>query len=602
MKTPFLLLGIVLLSVAVARAFSCVCSPLECDVLTDEDCPGGLTWDPCKCCRVCARVEGEPCGGLFGFSGSCAEGLQCVIKNLLPHTREVDEGVCTKKPGRWRRHCPRGTVMSQAGCNLVGENGSSESENSLIAGKCVCGPAVPWCPDEPAPYNYKNLHECKLNLLAKIAYDDQFFNGVDKNGALSLECPGDSVQNEHGTGCICPATCPPPNCLPGQRASPISHPIPGTPGRCCTIYKCINALIQETTYCPGDSVLTDDGKCKCLDTCPPHTCNRNERPVQVRPAIPETPGSCCPLYKCIPLEPVSIVQEEGQKQGNCLHNGVVRRLGERWKESPCEHCVCQYDAVFSCQVTMCKSCENPIPADPGECCGHCPSNRDNSTLSPVRTCQNFDCHLHCENGYANDDNNCPMCKCAESKVVEAVTSTNEDERICPDLSHCGLNCALVKDEGGCPVCACQTTPFGEEKDQKEKKVCPEIKCALHCPRGLEMDENLCWICQCRDDCPPLNSCKKDCPFGYKLNKRGCPESKDNEVGGQQHSKGWGTIPITVIVVLALLCILLMVHTVRSRFRGRLAPSEASYSSYPPQYYKCVPAYDTQNHREKIVRL
>ncbi|XP_043463316.1 venom protein 302 [Leptopilina heterotoma] len=97
MRVPLVSLGgIVVLSFAVAKALSCVCSPLECDLLTEEDCPGGLTWDPCKCCKVCARVEGEPCGGLFGFSGSCAIGLQCVIKNLLHHAREVDEGICTK--------------------------------------------------------------------------------------------------------------------------------------------------------------------------------------------------------------------------------------------------------------------------------------------------------------------------------------------------------------------------------------------------------------------------------------------------------------------------------------------------------------------------
>jgi len=49
MRAPLLLLGgIVVLSLAVARALSCVCSPVECDVLTDEDCPGGLTWDPCR--------------------------------------------------------------------------------------------------------------------------------------------------------------------------------------------------------------------------------------------------------------------------------------------------------------------------------------------------------------------------------------------------------------------------------------------------------------------------------------------------------------------------------------------------------------------------
>lgn len=49
-----------------------------------------------RCCKVCARVEGEPCGGLFGFSGSCAVGLQCVIKNLRPPD-ELDEGICSSK-------------------------------------------------------------------------------------------------------------------------------------------------------------------------------------------------------------------------------------------------------------------------------------------------------------------------------------------------------------------------------------------------------------------------------------------------------------------------------------------------------------------------
>ena len=49
MRASLLLLGgIVVFSLAVARALSCVCSPFECDILTDDDCPGGLTWDPCR--------------------------------------------------------------------------------------------------------------------------------------------------------------------------------------------------------------------------------------------------------------------------------------------------------------------------------------------------------------------------------------------------------------------------------------------------------------------------------------------------------------------------------------------------------------------------
>lgn len=74
-------------------------------------------------------------------------------------------------------------------------------------------------------------------------------------------------------------------------------------------------------------------------------------------------------------------------------------------------------------------------------------------------------------------------------------------------------------------------------------------------------------------------------------------------GHHPAGKGWGTVPITLIAILTLLCMLLIVHIVRSRFRARLSPSDASYSSYPPQYYKCVPAYDTPVHRnEKIVPL
>lgn len=75
-------------------------------------------------------------------------------------------------PGRWRRHCPHGPMMSGPGCNLIGEGTTeaAESGNAAATGKCVCGPSVPWCPGEPRPYMYTTRHECKLNLEAKIAY------------------------------------------------------------------------------------------------------------------------------------------------------------------------------------------------------------------------------------------------------------------------------------------------------------------------------------------------------------------------------------------------------------------------------------------------
>ncbi|XP_011332207.1 cysteine-rich motor neuron 1 protein isoform X3 [Ooceraea biroi] len=622
MRAPLLLLGgIVVLSLAVARALSCVCSPVECDVLTDEDCPGGLTWDPCRCCKVCARVEGEPCGGLFGFSGSCAVGLQCVIVNLLPRSREMDEGVCTKIPGRWRRHCPHGPIMSDPGCNLVGE-GTTEAGNAAAAGKCVCGPSVPWCPGEPRPYMYTTRHECKLNLEAKIAYDDLYNSG---------------------------------------------DTVPGS-----------NVAVDGTSF--GESTRADreqvgEGKESGRNDGDDGGWQNDERATLSTRIAGWT-------------DLISWAKPE-EKPQNCIHEGVSRKLGEEWKQNDCATCICNEDGTASCQTTMCKSCENAIPPDPGECCPHCPPPT-NSTFDhhhPDEPCKTSldDCEMKCYHGFRTDENHCPVCECADDLEVDAVPDVlPEDYKVCPELLHCELNCDLLKDEDGCSVCACQTPSLPPRYPaavndtalnpaSTGRSVCPELKCNLHCEQGLLMDENDCTLCECKPPttgCPSLLGCRKRCNFGYKTNKRGCPicrcratcmdhlnethaegsiwhpnscttciceaggrlncketicsvacgnplppksgtccpmcpitTIKENETVNQITSRGWGTVPITLIVVLALLCLLLIIHIVRSRFRGRLSPSEASYVSSPPQYYKCVPVYDTPVHRnEKIVPL
>ncbi|KOX74150.1 hypothetical protein WN51_13500 [Melipona quadrifasciata] len=74
-------------------------------------------------------------------------------------------------PGRWRRHCPHGPIMSEPGCNLVSEGTAGQNGNTVSTGRCVCGPSVPWCPNEPRPYDYATRRECTLNLAAKMNYD-----------------------------------------------------------------------------------------------------------------------------------------------------------------------------------------------------------------------------------------------------------------------------------------------------------------------------------------------------------------------------------------------------------------------------------------------
>ncbi|KAF6214662.1 hypothetical protein GE061_009405 [Apolygus lucorum] len=84
---------LVFASLHLVLGFSCVCSPSECEPVAEDDCPpgAGTVWDPCGCCRVCARTENEPCGGPYGFYGTCGTGLQCVVSDVRS---EGVEGTC----------------------------------------------------------------------------------------------------------------------------------------------------------------------------------------------------------------------------------------------------------------------------------------------------------------------------------------------------------------------------------------------------------------------------------------------------------------------------------------------------------------------------
>ncbi|KAI4897411.1 hypothetical protein NFI96_024485, partial [Prochilodus magdalenae] len=53
---------------------------LPCDVTTCPEklkCRGGKVLGPCKCCYVCAKQEGETCGGVWNQFGTCDKGLEC---------------------------------------------------------------------------------------------------------------------------------------------------------------------------------------------------------------------------------------------------------------------------------------------------------------------------------------------------------------------------------------------------------------------------------------------------------------------------------------------------------------------------------------------
>uniref|UniRef100_A0A8C2ZCD0 IGFBP N-terminal domain-containing protein n=1 Tax=Cyclopterus lumpus TaxID=8103 RepID=A0A8C2ZCD0_CYCLU len=53
-------------------------------------CKGGVTTGVCGCCPVCARAEGENCGGTWDYLGKCDEGLVCVYQEATA----VSKGLC----------------------------------------------------------------------------------------------------------------------------------------------------------------------------------------------------------------------------------------------------------------------------------------------------------------------------------------------------------------------------------------------------------------------------------------------------------------------------------------------------------------------------
>ena len=84
--------------------------PLSCTTcppLSASECKSGqLTKDVCFCCDVCAKAEGETCGGPWNLDGVCADDLVCDKSKDYGTTPLVDDfnasGVCkfvTLSPG-----------------------------------------------------------------------------------------------------------------------------------------------------------------------------------------------------------------------------------------------------------------------------------------------------------------------------------------------------------------------------------------------------------------------------------------------------------------------------------------------------------------------
>ena len=57
-----------------------------------------FTRDSCGCCLICAKLEGESCGGLYGKAGFCASQLRCTVSEKRALAGKLSTiGICKGK-------------------------------------------------------------------------------------------------------------------------------------------------------------------------------------------------------------------------------------------------------------------------------------------------------------------------------------------------------------------------------------------------------------------------------------------------------------------------------------------------------------------------
>ncbi|ELU06981.1 hypothetical protein CAPTEDRAFT_176487 [Capitella teleta] len=185
-------------------------------------CNGGVTKGICNCCPVCAKVEGEACGGQYEYLGKCDRGLEClpVSDNSIGSKSQVD--FVKKKVSKW-----------------------------ALEGKCVKSlkmPSESELMDQPMP------DPCKPKCTPDYCREDPkaICSALD-NADLKQDCQGDC---QHTSCSACRFVHEPPEC---QKCDQDDFRCMRSFGTCIKRDFCS----RQKFPCRKD-VQTPDSKFKCL--------------------------------------------------------------------------------------------------------------------------------------------------------------------------------------------------------------------------------------------------------------------------------------------------------------------------------------------------
>ncbi len=87
---------------------------------TDLSCLAELVLDRCSCCKVCAKVLGERCGGPDSIDGRCADEYICAGKSVYEPVKEGGIGQCVCKS--FDEVCGSDGVVYENECELKMES------------------------------------------------------------------------------------------------------------------------------------------------------------------------------------------------------------------------------------------------------------------------------------------------------------------------------------------------------------------------------------------------------------------------------------------------------------------------------------------------
>ncbi|XP_078669846.1 zonadhesin-like [Branchiostoma floridae x Branchiostoma belcheri] len=226
----------VVLFIGMVTSVTCLsCLPCDEDRCSEPPaCQGDVVKDPCGCCDVCAKVDGERCGGPWKISGECSSGLYC----------DKDEndfnavGVCKPKQslcganshfdlcgGMCRPSCDNPTPICPAVCfpGCVCDEGFVWSEDTCIPQKIcpkkcqtgshwsTCGSACPPSCEEPVrACNKMCAPSCVCDTWSHVWDHDKCIplkecpsEGCEYNGRKYQEGDSWGDEDEAGKNCVC---------------------------------------------------------------------------------------------------------------------------------------------------------------------------------------------------------------------------------------------------------------------------------------------------------------------------------------------------------------------------------------------------------------